>query len=383
MKIGIITQPLRYNYGGILQNYALQTILKEMGHEPVTLDPNPYVQTNWATPFRIIKRAIWKYILRKQQGDVFWEYKRNHYTRLLRTNIGKFIKDKIQTIEYYKTKDLSISEYDAFIVGSDQVWRPIYNSSYGRTIYNCFLDFVGDRQVKRIAYAASYGTDINEYSEEQIAKCRVLLDRFDFVSVREEGGIHLCKELFDLEAVQVLDPTLLLTKDDYITLVSHSSCKLKEKEGNLYVYMLDDTTESNELVLGLAKKMSMRPFSYNSKVNDWKHSSKYSIKDKIQPPVELWLKGFEQAECVITDSFHACVFSIIFKKQFYVYGNRERGMDRYRSLFAMLGIESRFISNMDDVSNMERINYDSVYCKLEKLRSFSLNYLAKSLSSQR
>lgn len=103
----------------------------------------------------------------------------------------------------------------------------------------------------------------------------------------------------------------------------------------------------------------------------------------MQQPVERWLRGFYDAEFVFTDSFHACVFAIIFRKQFVVYGNKERGMARFDSLLGMFGLEDRLVSSVAEVKSLRRIDYDNVDAKLNDMRSRSMAFLQESLKLER
>ena len=135
------------------------------------------------------------------------------------------------------------------------------------------------------------------------------------------------------------------------------------------------------MILDFSKEKGLETFTCNSKVLGFHNES--TIEDKVQFPVEHWLDGFNQAEYVITDSFHACVFSILFKKQFFVYGNEERGMARYNSLFKMLGIEDRYVQNIHDVNRKRDIDYDIVFENLSNLRNSSLTFLDRFFSGSR
>lgn len=375
MRIAILTQPLRYNYGGILQNYALQTVLRRMGHDVVTLDPHRYHYKWWQYPILILRHTITRYIRGYREVPIFAEWFRDKEIRVLGTNTFRFINQNICRKEYWDlTKDIKEQDYDAFIVGSDQVWRPEYN----RNLTNMFLDFTKDWTVRRIAYAASFGTDTWSADEDTTRKCCEGIRNFDMVTVREESGINLCHHLFNVLAQQVLDPTLLLDADDYRKLFQQYDTFPYELPGKLYTYILDETSENQQLISNYANQTGMRFYTYNSKISDWKHP--HTLEEQIQPPVELWLKGFEQASYIITDSFHACVFSIIFKKQFAVYGNPERGMSRYKSFFKLLGLQERFVRNYFDIKALPIIDYNKVNAEIRKLRTQSLNLLTAFLS---
>ena len=368
----MLTQPLRFNFGGILQNYALQTILRRMGHEVVTLDPKRYIYPRWKHPFVIMRHLAARYLKGYKEVKILNEYNKDKETRKIGINTFKFIDRYINRKAFSNLhKEISPKDNDVFIVGSDQVWRHPF---YGRE-GNMFLDFAEGWDVRRIAYAASFGTDEISYSEEQICEYRRLLSLFDAVSVREESAVALCSKYLKRNAIHVLDPTLLLTADDYMKLVKAYPCE--KKQGDLYYYILDENEENKNLIIDFAQEKGMTPFTYCNKVLCWKHQD---IDVVAQYPVELWLKGFEQAEYVITDSFHACVFSILFKKQFFVYGNVERGITRYSSLFRMLGIEDRFVKDVNDIHRKNDIDYTKVHDTLNRLRKRSISFLDDALA---
>lgn len=370
MRIAILTQPLRYNFGGILQNYALQTVLRRMGHDVITLDPKRYkCKWFWQYPILIIRHIIARYVKGYQKVPLLADYLKDKETKQLGINTFRFIDTYIQRKEYYDSRhDIRKNDFDAFVVGSDQTWRYQYN--YSR-IFDMFLCFTKGWNVRRIAYAASFGIDEWEGDSEITKTCSDAIKHFDLVTVREYSGIDICRNVFNIDAQHVLDPTLLLCKDDYISLINERT-DLRKKDGELYLYILDENEENKRLASDLVKLTGMQPFTYHSKVTDWK--TPHTIEERIQLPVELWLSGFDQAEIVFTDSFHACVFSIIFRKQFYLYANNERGMERYTSLFRMLGINNRAVRCMEDVKNMLPIDYDILHKKLKELQEESIFY---------
>ncbi len=376
MRIGIYTQPLRYNYGGLLQAWALQTVLRRMGHDVVTFDPCPYLSLpRTKMPFVYAKRAIKK--IYGQNVTIRREEKFNREHDLKIQNLKPFIEANIQKAEFTKVTDIKEGDFDVLMAGSDQVWRPKYNRSYGRTIENAFFDFAQQwKHVKRIAYAASFGTDDWEYTNEQTTRCSELAKLFSAISVREQSGIALCKERLGVTATHVLDPTMLLDRKNYEELIAQC-LDTHSPSGNLLCYILDETEQTTNIINHIAKEKGLTPFRANSKVTD----KNADISEKIQPPVEQWLHNFKDAEFVVTDSFHACVFSIIFGKPFVVIGNKKRGMSRYESLFAMLSMDVHPIFSVEDVISMTT-NYDEVYYQLDKQRNKSICYLEQSLDTK-
>ena len=376
MRIGIYTQPLRYNYGCLLQAWALQTVLRRMGHDVVTFDPCPYLSLpRTKMPFVYAKRAIKK--IYGQNVTIRREEKFNREHDLKIQNLKPFIEANIQKAEFTKVTDIKEGDFDVLMAGSDQVWRPKYNRSYGRTIENAFFDFAQQwKHVKRIAYAASFGTDDWEYTNEQTTRCSELAKLFSAISVREQSGIALCKERLGVTATHVLDPTMLLDRKNYEELIAQCP-DTHSPSGNLLCYILDETEQTTNIINHIAKEKGLTPFRANSKVTD----KNADISEKIQPPVEQWLRNFKDAELVVTDSFHACVFSIIFGKPFVVIGNKKRGISRYESLFAMLSMDVHPIFSVEDVISMNT-NYDEVYYQLDKQRNKSICYLEQSLDTK-
>lgn len=367
MKIGVLTLPLHNNFGGILQAYALQKVLRDLGHNAVLIDKSRYVSLGpWYIKYPIyIKNALLKYIMRQKvvvRPDI--EINKIHKTIAQHTEpfIDKYIK-RIYTRDFSNIKR---DNFDAIIVGSDQVWRPKYFFS---AIENAYLEFAKDWDVKRIAYAASFGTDEWEYNEEQTTNCATLLKKFNAVSVRESSAVKLCNEKFKVEALHILDPTMLLEKDEYINLFKET--ETAKSDGNLFCYILDSGTEKDDIINTIATEKRVKPFYVNSKYEDLA----VPLEERIQQPVEKWLRAFYDAKFVITDSFHACVFSIIFNKPFIIYGNKERGMARFESLLKIFELEERMVSTKKEA--IEAINRPIDW---EKVNSIHSQWKEKSIT---
>ena len=371
-RIGIITLPLRLNYGGILQAYALQTVLERSGHHVsvIQMKHRGYSSPQcFKAPFVYGRRAILK-VLGMSDMPVFAEKRLNEQWPVISAHTRQFIEQHIHVKEVDSYDQLVPSDYDVLVVGSDQVWRPLYSN-----LYQSYLNFAEQWDVKRIAYAASFGTDEKEYTSEQIARCKSLIKKFDAVSVREDSGVSLCKDYFDMQAKHVLDPTLLLTKEDYIRVVEEKGTG--KSEGNLFVYLLDETVEKKALVNKVAKEKNLVPFSVKAR-SDYKYAP---ILDRIQPSAEKWIRGFMDAEFVVTDSFHGCVFSIIFNKPFIALGNKERGMTRFTSLFYTFRLDDRLISVNEYMNSITHtIDWRSVNATLNSLRKDSMCFIDKYLS---
>lgn len=365
MKIAILTLPLHINYGGIIQCYALQTILERLGNEVQVLTRPRYGRSYYIIyPLAVCKRLLKRFVLGKKVAIL----KAPH--QIIRQHTDRFIHQYIhQYIQREWTAQIA-SHFDVIVVGSDQVWRPLYY----QPIEEAFLSFLGDADIKRVAYAASFGVDHCEYTEEQRKICSSLLKKFKAVSVRESSGVQLCQEYFDTKAVQALDPTLLLSADDYRALIKKG--KTQPSKGNLLVYMLDQTKEKEALVDRIAQAKGLTPFWMNSDIDD----ETLPLKQRIKMPVEQWLRSFDDAKFVLTDSFHGCVFSIIFRKQFLAIGNKERGLSRFQSLLTLFSLQDRLILSPDEYkSNLSSIDYDQVQAQLQFLQAQSLSFLKTNL----
>ena len=307
MRIGIITQPLFANYGGILQNWALQQILIKLGHDPITID---YLPTLTIKSFILstIKSLIFWFIPSRRRRFIKRKYKRKS---LFDGFIAQHIK-KTEVCYQYSMKYIEQYKLEALIVGSDQIWRPMYNDC----LFDMFLQFAEDFKGKKIAYAASFGVDNWEFSEEQTKICSSLIKQFDAISVRESSGKSLCKNYLGIDALNVLDPTLLVSKDEYIKLCTDIPIV---KERFLAAYVLDPSDEVNKIIAEEADKRGLTV-------------RRYSADAKAELTVEEWISIFRDASFIVTDSFHGTVFSILFEKPFRCVANRDRGNARFEDL---------------------------------------------------
>ena len=346
-KIGILTQPLLNNYGGLLQNYALQQVLMQLGYEPETIDHGVRKQpwlNNLLVKIKVLI-ACWLHFGKCAHKPYQLTEKE---LRIISQNNNRFIDKNIKRTEkFYDNKKLdaliSRGAYYGYVVGSDQCWRPSYACGF---LNEMFLSFISsERDIKRIAYAASFGTDVWEFSPEKTERCARLAQKFDLITVREKSGIALCRKHLGVEAQHVLDPTMLLNKEDYIHVVEAEHAPISE--GTLFHYILDPTNEKKILVDSVASKLGLIPFTVMPKFqaeNRTKEDIKKRINDCVFPSVTNWLRSFMDAKMVIVDSFHGTVFSIIFNKLFWVLSNEERGNARFESLLGMFGLEDRMIS---------------------------------------
>lgn len=377
MKIGVVTLPLHNNnFGGILQAYALQKVLSKLGHKVSHIDDKIYASLGpWYKKYPIyIKRGIEKHLFGKDI-IVRVDVEQNRVPKTIAKYTEPFIEKNIKRVYTKDFSNIGENDFDTLIVGSDQVWRPKY---FCTEIENAYLAFAKGWNVKRIAYAASFGTEEWEYSDEQTKNCATLLKKFNAISVREFSAAELCRRKFGVEAVHLLDPTMLLEKEEYIKL--YEKTKTAKSEGTLFCYILDRGKTKDAIINHVAREKRLMPFFVNSRHEE----PDAPLEERIQQPVEKWLRAFYDAEFVITDSFHACVFSIIFNKPFIVYGNKDRGLARFNSLLSIFELEERIVSTKEEALKAltAPIDWNKVNLIHEQWKEKSMSFLIENLKQQ-
>lgn len=369
MKIGILTLPIAENYGGILQAVALYRYLYNQGHDVVLI----YKETEPKIFKEIIKQILSKIPFHNFKGikttnnQKAWRERKKFHRPFIEKEIFKISENLYtkQDLEKFANKE----NFDAIIVGSDQVWRKAYIDDKYYKSY--FLDFVDSKKTKKIAYAASFGKDYWE-GQNDIEDISKLLHDFKAISTREKSGIDICKNSFDYEdAKHVLDPTLLTNKEFYKNEIILKYDTSRVSKGGLLTYVLDEDNEKKEIINFVKEKLHIININHLKGFNSFK--TIYSIPE--------WLASFSNADFVVTDSFHGMVFSIIFEKNFVVIGNKTRGIDRFLSLLSLLELEDRLIFNLSDKEKLkfECIDYSKVKFILEKEKKKSVEFLLKNL----
>nr|WP_297165194.1 polysaccharide pyruvyl transferase family protein [uncultured Dysgonomonas sp.] len=373
IKVGIFTLPLHVNYGGILQAYALQAYLKKIGYD-AWLIHHKKEHSNFLLPFLDIKRIIQKKVL-GQNTEPFMEKKRKVMDKYIHNFMDKYIYPKTQNLEKKGFHNINEYKFDALIVGSDQVWRYTYIED---SVSRFYLDFA-PYNTKKISYAASFGVSNWEYSSAETQKIQSEIKSFSAISVREDSALSLCRDFLNMEAVHVIDPTLLLTTKDYNYLIENCEYKQSSFDGNIFTYILDSDLEKKKVISKIEKVLGLKSFSvYNPNYKDVESP----VLERIMPPIEDWLNGIRTAEYIITDSFHGCVFSILYNKPFIVYGNVERGLARFSSLLKMFNLEDRIVFSSDELSEEKiktNIDWDNVNECLTNQRLIAKNFLESAL----
>lgn len=366
-KIVILTHRLGFNYGGIMQAYALQNYLKDLeeGNSVSTtnIHPNNQLKAKLKYPLRIVMSR-----LKLDVSDL-----PPNFTDLISKDNERFISRYIQLTSTQKAADS-----DILIVGSDQVWRQAYID-----VDKYLFSFIKDDSIPRISYAASFGRDdIDEYSPTMKNKAAKLAKKFKAISVREKSGVKIVKDEWDMDAIHHIDPTLLFDAAHYDKLIDEMSESHKRThKGKIFAYVLDREGEKGEIIKKAQNLLNKEVFEIlppkPKSYRDYKQQpDRYNL-----PPVTEWLRGFRDADFIITDSFHGCVFSIIYRKPFIAIGNKSRGLARFTSLLEMFDLENRLVGNSSEVTEKlihEKIDWHKIEDILHKEQRKSFNYLQES-----
>lgn len=360
MKIKTITCHDVYNVGASLQAYALATYLKSLGHDTEIIDYKPeYLQHfklfgsvsgRYNRPilreiYHIVKfpgRLKARLSKRKKQYDIF---------------TAKFL--PITSKCYHSNEELKKDppEADLFFAGSDQIWNTLFPNGKDPAFY---LDFAPEKAIKA-SYAASFATkDIDEEYKEQVKKW---LLNFDFISVREGSGLDIIHSFGIADAVQVLDPVFLLSLENWQKIEKN----LNVKERYVLLYDFDNNIELCNYARELADQNNYKVYSIlPSKVADRCFSEE-------GPNAFLYL--IHHSEFVVSNSFHATAFSIIFQKPFVVFNRSENINTRMADLVSSVGLSDRIIDYSFSIQQKNEIDFGSVQLLLNGKIQESKQYI--------
>ncbi|MDC1354481.1 polysaccharide pyruvyl transferase family protein [Polaribacter sp.] len=354
-KIGVLTLPYDANYGWILQHYALCKTIESADYEPISITRK------------------WNKI---ENPGVLFKMKKWVFYNVLSKNIFNFYKDKIgkKTIvvdSHDKAIQLKNQNFKTVVVGSDQVWRTEYTIPLAG--YNFFFDFINSKKTKKISYAASLGTDTWSEDSKSTKIISKLLKDFHKVSVREKSSVKVLKDILGIDANHNLDPTLLLDKKDYLSLIKSTNKLFKGK--TIGTYILDYDENKSSIINYVRKTLDFNVYDIYPKNKSFLH---YYIK------VTKWLQVFRDSDFIITDSFHGTVFAIIFNKNFITISNKQRGLARFLSLLEIFDLSSRIVDptvKTEDLKSIlkNKIDYSKVNEILTTERNKSLIFLKENI----
>lgn len=370
MKIKTITCHNVYNYGAILQAYALQRFLEDNGHEVEIIDYAPRYHSNssWNIPenssvYKLASKFIVIHLL----------YALHRFINKIRNvNTSRLKKFDDFTAHYLHVTSHKYKNYedilrnpplaDMYIAGSDQIWNPIGKTGLDPAFY---LNF-GGSGIKRISYAASFGVSQISVNDQSIIK--KYISKLDSISVRENTGIKILKELGVHNAIRVLDPVFLLGKNAWLSLLS--TVDKLEKTNYILVYdFFQDDEYIKDMAFKIKKKFGYKIVSVND--NGMLPYADRNISDAS--PLEF-LSLINNAKVVVSNSFHATAFSIILNKDFYTYPVlRHNNESRMIDLLNEFGLIERYRS----IFICKSIDWEEVFPKYKKQLDYSVEFLLK------
>lgn len=379
MKIGVMTfWHGNSNYGQIIQCWAMQHYLKRQGHDPYVIR---FVPSNYSsTTKRLLKKILCVELIRSAK-----EYILNREVYKLKKRNKK--KDQLRQFDKFRQKHLTLSDCvyhniyqikkkppvaDAYIVGSDQVWAQMLNNINNRAF---FLDF-GNPRTKRIAYAPSFV--VSEYPRALCEELKLLLQRFDAVSTREYSGVEICESV-GIQATKVLDPTFLLDREEYFSLIEEPI----EKKRKIFIYSLNISTPNQIRWQELKQYAQENSIEVVVTPAQGYFAAKELFGDETEylyATPKQWLKTIAESELVVTPSFHGVVLSIILGTSF-VYvpltGLHESGNARVLDLLRDLHLENRILAAATSYKTIgeNHINWNKVYNSLMPYKKSSYEFL--------
>lgn len=355
-RVGVITFHNYDNYGAILQSYALQKKLQEMGTYPELIDYHCEYISN---PFRLVnlkKKGLFNYIY-GAIGHICYlprRFRCNKFRKKLRYS---------QPVYRKNLQDVS-GKYDLYIAGSDQIWD--YKLTNFDTTY--FLDFVKPGK-KKYSYAASIGENLPP-AEYQQAYSELLSD-FDEILVREDYGAKIVQELTGNEPQVVCDPTLLMTAEEWEPLLVEP----KYKKKYILVYQLGINTE----IVAFAKRLHQKT-GYPIVYIPFPLVGLLKCRCKIAIGPAEWMGLFKNAEYVVSDSFHGVVYSLLFNRKFFAKVDGHHMNRRVQQLLTMVNLTDRTMNQVSDEDLTKEIDFTYANEQLEKFRAHSLEQLRNMIS---
>lgn len=364
MKIKTITCHDVYNVGASLQAYALSEYLRQQGHEVENINYKPpYLQhyrlsgvTNpvYDKPvlreiYQILKfpgRLKGRFSKRKKVFDDFTE----HYL-------------PVTEKKYTSNQELKsqVPEADLYIAGSDQIWNPLFQNGKDPAF---FLQFAPEN-IRKISYAASFAVD--SLAEEDKKRMKHWLHYFDAISVREKSGVSLLREM-GVEGEHVCDPVFLLLRSEWELFATDSPYK-----SYLFVYDFDNSSIVQSIAKNIAEKKNLKIVS----VFPWKEAD--CICKNIGPKEFIGL--IQNAEIIISNSFHATAFSLIFHKEFYVLNRQEKINTRMRDLLEDMGLQDHLVASIEEVEKATEAEWSQIDKRLENMMDCSKMFLKKEMGA--
>ncbi|PPA69230.1 polysaccharide pyruvyl transferase family protein [Jeotgalibacillus proteolyticus] len=369
MKIYTITCHNVYNHGASLQAYALMKFLLTCGHEVEIIDYRPKYLNNHYNLLNVDnpkwERNIilkWLYLMMKFPLRLIGLKRKKAFDSFT----FEFLK---LTKNIYTTNDelRNLPIVDAYICGSDQIWNSLFENGKDPAFY---LDFAPKEKLK-LSYAASFATDFISNNWIPFVKKRV--KELDGIGVRETSAVDILNKMNISKAVTVVDPTLLLSKHDW-NIIS----KRKFKQKYILIYDFEKSNLIERLATELAREKGYKIYSINP-VN-----IKYAHKQFKYVGPEVFISLVRDAQFIFSNSFHAAVFSVIFKKNFAIVNRTENINTRMRDFLTELKLNDRLVQEDRIITDiLKPIDYNEVVEIIDTKINFSKSYLENLLTKKR
>lgn len=359
MNIKVITRHGPSNYGSVLQSVATLEVLKRLGVDAEIIDyqrederglkavlANVNHKEGYSNPLKKLLYIGIRFPMEWMAQRKFDKIRANHLKMTTRCK---------------NTTELQNLQADEFMTGSDQVWGPVLTEPYDS---NYFLGFVNDN-TKKIAYAASFGkTKFDEHTVEAYSK---LLNRYNHIAVREDCAKELLEDWHIKCDGQVLDPTLLLTGEEWSRLIAK-----KRKPGYVLIYQIHNNPKLNELAKEISARLNLPLYRVSPSLHQFNRGGKFIY----LPDLGGFLSAIKDCSYFVTDSFHGTCFALNFNKQFVEVLPNNGTASRNQSILKLTSLTDRIISDSKDLDIVDKvIDYDEVNKILKNERRKSMDIL--------
>lgn len=353
MKVGILTFPHSPSIGAMLQMRSLYYVVEKLGHEVEIIN---YVSDK--VNHKIKRKRTLKSLAISIISSIFLKSASKSYADFERPlkmfpEIPSFSSESLRAIE---------NRYDKIIVGSDQVWNPVVTGSD----FNFYLAFCKNSK-KKVSYAASFG--YSSISEEERQAVKTELEKFKDISVREEAGVDIVRELTGRKAALVLDPTLLVDSDYLLSLLKPAN----RKRRFILFFCIKPSVSLYQKAACYAERFGLELVTVEGRIVDYFSPSKHPVFG-VGPSEFLGLVN--EAECVFTNSFHGTAISVALHRDFYVEFSSDTN-SRLDNLTKILGLQDRIIR--DEELSQKKIDYREVDRKIDCYRNISYDFLNQAL----
>lgn len=357
MKIGTLTFHRASNFGGALQCYALVTYLKKRGYDAEVVD---YHSKAIEESYTLIStKGLRNFLSSLRKFSYFYK---------LNKNFRKFRKlIPISKESYHSVNDLQ-DKYDVLLIGSDQVWSKRINKGFDPVFWG---NVKGNTRV--VSYAASMGTDHN-YTSEEHELIKQYLSNFYAISVREDSLATELSKLTDTQIETVVDPTLLISLEDYYEIADASDLPF---EKYVLFYQMEYDPQSTDRVEEFAEQLNCNIVIVGGPKRKFKLPSKHYRYSEID--VAKFLGLYKNATCVFSSSFHGTALSVAFQKDFYFFNIK--AIDRAKNLLSHIGALDRMISPSEFVE-FSSVDYKTILPKLESFKKRSISFINSVLSNE-